>query len=399
MIKHRHVGMGSIGVALMLAAGQAIVVRGALGSEESLASEEPLSQREAASASVQPQEQQPAATPGSGYVWRKLNTEAYRGKQDDIFFVDPQRGWYVNGIGRIYKTTDGGTNWSLALEKKGTYFRCIGFLDENRGFAGNIGLDYFPNVTDPTPLYGTTDGGATWNPVTIGGDKVTGMCALEVVREPFINAGTLDSKIKLVGVGRVGGPAVFVWSDDQGATWTAKDISEHAGMAMDVHFFDRQHGIIAAATVPQVEQSQAMILRTEDGGQTWVEAYRGSRTYELTWKISFPTRQVGYVTVQSYNPDPAASKRYVAKTVDGGKTWTEIPLVDDAKVRQFGVAFLDEKTGWVGAVPGGFETTDGGASWRRVEMGAAVNKIRLLKSGEDWTGYAIGVNVFKLGKP
>lgn len=75
------------------------------------------------------------------YVWKKLETEAYRGKQDDIYFVSPQVGWYVNGSGKIFKTSDGGVTWELKLHKPGTYFRCLMFVDERLGFAGNIGPD------------------------------------------------------------------------------------------------------------------------------------------------------------------------------------------------------------------------------------------------------------------
>ncbi len=82
----------------------------------------------------------------------------------------------------------------------------------------------------------------------------------------------------------------------------------------------------------------------------------------------------------------------VAKTVDGGNTWTELPLTRDFAVREFGVAFLDEQVGWVGATTTGFETRDGGKTWAPVNMGKAVNKIRLL----DGTGYAIGTDVYKL---
>jgi len=37
-----------------------------------------------------------------------------------------------------------------------------------------------------------------------------------------------------------------------------------------------------------------------------------------------------------------------------GKTWTEIPWSSDPKVRQFGVAFIDENRGWGDATPAGF---------------------------------------------
>jgi photosystem II stability/assembly factor-like uncharacterized protein len=93
------------------------------------------------------------------------------------------------------------------------------------------------------------------------------------------------------------------------------------------------------------------------------------------------------------------TERFVAKTIDGGQTWMEIPLVDDAKVREFGVAFLDRNTGGGGAMPNGFQTTDGGKTWQTVEMGNAVNKIRLLKTDSKQVGYAIGVNVHRIDIP
>lgn len=383
--------MLALGVAVL--AGGVMVHAGIASRPGSAGHPESLAARESASALVA---RDGPIAPAGDFVWTKLPAEPYRGKQDDIFFLSPTTGWYVNGLGRIYATTDAGNTWTKRFEQPGTYFRCIAFLDEQRGFAGNIGTDYFPGVTDTHPLYATTDGGATWNIVPTDGDPLSGLCALEVVREPFINAGVLDHKTLLVGVGRVGGPAVFVRSDDEGKTWNASDLAQHAGMALDVHFFDRQNGILAAATNPRVEESNALILRTEDGGTTWTEVYRSQRPFELTWKISFPTRDVGYVTIQSYNPDPAASARFIAKTTDGGKTWTELPLVDDAKVRTFGIGFTDEMTGWVGAMPGGFFTKDGGATWTPADMGPAVNKIRTLKTDTGWTGYAIGVEVRRL---
>src|SRR5271163_2663472 len=76
--------------------------------------------------------------------WVKLETEGGAGKQDDIFFVDSERGWYVNGLGNIWKTKDAGRSWKRVVHRKGTYFRCLGFVDPDHGLAGNVGPGYFP---------------------------------------------------------------------------------------------------------------------------------------------------------------------------------------------------------------------------------------------------------------
>lgn len=340
---------------------------------------------------------QPAAiirnyeAPAGPYSWAKLATEPYRGKQDDIYFINPQTGWYVNGSGKIFKTTDGGATWALKLHQPGTYFRTIAFVDERRGFAGNIGTEYYPNVTDTIPLYETGDGGDTWTPVTtISGPAVKGLCAIDIVRS--------GDKTRITAAGRVGGPALMMVSEDGGGTWTSSTLADVAGPILDVHFFDLKNGILCSGTDARTEKSNALILLTGDGGKTWTKQYQSSRPFEITWKASFPTRNVGYVTIQNYNPDNSVTSRYVAKTIDGGVTWSEVKLVDDFAVREFGVGFIDATTGWVGTTTSGFETTDGGLTWNRVELGKAVNKIRLLRTPSGFVGYAIGVEVHKLDR-
>lgn len=318
-------------------------------------------------------------------AWMKLDTEPFKGKQDDIFFIDANLGWYVNGSGKIYKTTSGGATWVKKLDKPGTYFRCIAFLDAKRGFAGNIGPDYYPNVSDATPLYETRDGGETWTAVTkITGPAVKGLCAIWV-RGKHVYA-----------AGRVGGPAFLMTSRDGGESWTSSDLGGSTAAIYDVLFFDDKNGLLCGATDTNTANANALILMTSDGGRTWTKRYQSSRPYEITWKAAFPTRNTGYVTIQNYNPDQSASQRYVAKTTDGGATWSELPLADDHAVREFGIGFADEKTGWVGATTTGFETRDGGATWTRVEMGKAVNKIRVLETPRGFVAYAIGTEVHKL---
>ena len=345
--------------------------------------------------------QQPDGTPDEGLrTWQRVPTEAYPGKQDDIFFVNERVGWYGNGAGKVFRTTDGGDTWTKAWEKPGTFVRCLAFVDEKVGVLGNVGPGYFPGVTDPVPVYRTEDGGSTWTPVAaIEGAPVVGLCAFDIVEVPFINAGKLDRRPRIVGVGRVGGPAAYIWSDDLGKSWKQGKLPDIGAMAFDVRFLDEKRGFIASATDADVSKANALILATADGGTTWTEVYRSTRPWEITWKLAFPTEGTGYCTIQSYDQDPAVSKRYVAKTVDGGRTWYELELADDPRVREFGIAFLDETTGWVGAMPHGFMTVDGGTSWHRADIGNAVNKIRLLRSGTGVTGFAIGTEVRRMRRP
>lgn len=328
--------------------------------------------------------------------WRKLNTERYPGKQDDIAFINENEGWYVNGYGNIYHTNDGGENWEKQLEKKGTFFRCIAFVDSLNGFAGTVGTDYFLNVTDTIPLYRTTDGGKTWNPVSYEGPYVKGLCAIDIVKEQFINHGKTDYKVHIYAVGRVGSPANMMVSYDGGLTWKSNSMDKDCEMLFDIKMFDKQTGFACAATDEALEKSNALILKTNDGGKTWKKVYQSKRPFETTWKVSFPTEKVGYVTIQSYNPDPSAIQQRVAKTTDGGETWQEINLVEDASAREFGVGFIDENHGFVGTMNNSYETKDGGKTWSTVDLGRACNKIRIYKdtNGKVY-GYAIGVDVMK----
>lgn len=331
------------------------------------------------------------------FHWEKLSTVPYPGKQDDIYFVDSMTGWYVNGYGTLYHTRDGGKEWTPQWTQQGSFFRTLAFIDKQVGFIGTVGTDYFPNVQDTIPLYRTRDGGLSWTPVSYQGPYVKGLCAIDVVQESYINHGVLDYKYHLYAVGRVGSPANLMISHDGGEHWVSKPLPEVAQMAFDIVMLDTRVGFIAAATHQDISRSKALILKTTDGGDTWKPVYQSNRSFETTWKISFPSDMVGYVTVQSYNPNPAIAQQRIAKTLDGGETWIELPLVEDATARQFGIGFINALHGFVGTMHSGYETRDGGQTWTKIDLGRACNKIRILRDDAQRVyGYAIGVEVFKL---
>jgi photosystem II stability/assembly factor-like uncharacterized protein len=328
--------------------------------------------------------------------WQKLPTEPFKGKQDDISFVDPDHGWYGNGQGKLYRTTNGGAAWEKIWDQPGTFIRAVGFVDQKNGFLGNVGTDYYPGVTDKNPLYRTRDGGVTWDAVTAPGiEKVAGICGIDILPVRRIFQGEMVTTHIITAAGRVGGPAMMLRSDDSGETWRVIDLRAHAGMILDVKFVDAKTGFVCASGVSAEGDGDALILMTRDAGATWGPVWRSKRKQENCWKMCWPSKRVGYATVQSYD-ETAGTRRVVIKTVDGGKSWRELPLVDEAGVREFGIGFVDEKRGWVGTVKIGYETRDGGKSWSPVTMGKAVNKIRVTRGPGFARVFAIGVEVHRL---
>src|SRR4051812_41740233 len=91
--------------------------------------------------------------------WRRTNAPTASSRTDDIWFLDPNRGWAVNSNGHILHTEDGGTTWQRQFSAgAAVYLRCIAFVDELRGWVGTVSAAH--------RLFRTTDGGASWSEAT-----------------------------------------------------------------------------------------------------------------------------------------------------------------------------------------------------------------------------------------
>jgi photosystem II stability/assembly factor-like uncharacterized protein len=327
--------------------------------------------------------------PPAAPQWRTLATDAYSKKRDDIVFVDARTGFYGTGKGNLYRTQDGGQSWQLIWSKPGTFIRSLGFIDTGHGFLGNLGAG-IANATDETPLYETKDGGVTWEPAKIGAD-IPGVCSIDVLKSRSIHEGDVSERYYIHAAGRANGPAKLLRSEDGGQTWTLINLSERAGMILDVKFFDPNTGFVFAATSGDLAQSNALILKTNDGGRTWRQVYRSSRLNEIIWKASFANNKVGYATVQ--NDDPTNAQQRIVKTVDGGEHWSELSLIANKDAEELGIGFVSTEKGWVGTAIGGFETNDGGSSWRPSILAPKANKIRVRAADGTPMIYAIGSEV------
>jgi len=330
--------------------------------------------------------------------WRTFATEAYRGKRDSVSFVDADHGWYGTGAGDLFATKDGGARWEKVASRPGTFVRAVGFVDRDNGFIGNVGTDYYPGVTDETPLYRTRDGGRTWAAVNTGAATIKGVCAIDILTAKRIYQGKLQPRTVIHAAGRVGGPTGMLRSTDGGESWQVIDMRTHAGMILDVKFFDENTGLVFAATHPDAAQAEGLVLRTTDGGKTWSEVYRSGRKLELIWKASFPEGgDTGYATVQSY--DSERTTQLVIRSDDKGKTWREIEMAQDKTARQFGIGFVSKDVGFVGTAAGGFATKDGGKTWERAPIAPAANKFQAVPLGKGMRLFAIGTQVQAIDLP
>ena len=95
----------------------------------------------------------------------------------------------------------------------------------------------------------------------------------------------------------------------------------------------------------------------------------------------------------SYVPNLPA--RFIAKTVDGGKTWADLPFTNNGN-KAFGIGFLDENIGWVGCDNSLYETQDGGQNWTVKNVGQYINKIRVLKTPEKNLAFGIGTRIWRM---
>jgi photosystem II stability/assembly factor-like uncharacterized protein len=331
---------------------------------------------------------------GTEAGWSTLPTDNYPKKRDDIVFLNATTGFYGTGAGRLFRSQDGGRSWQLAWEHAGTFIRSLGFVDEKVGFLGNLGVG-LGKVTDATPLYRSDDGGSSWQPVDLRGVALAGVCAIDIVKARAIFEGKLEDRVVIHAAGRANGPAQLIRSENGGRDWRMIDLSDRAGMILDVKFLDPDKGLVFAGTSSDVAKSNALILATTDGGRSWKEVYRSGRPQEIIWKAAFPSALVGFATIQ--NNDPDNSQQHLLKTTDGGAHWTELPLVRQGGLEEFGIGFVDARHGWIGTSLGGFETRDGGSTWQPSDLARSANKIRTRAVDGTPLVYAIGSAVQMYG--
>jgi photosystem II stability/assembly factor-like uncharacterized protein len=133
-----------------------------------------------------------------------------------------------------------------------------------------------------------------------------------------------------------------------------------------------------------------LLIRTQDAGKTWSTLPR--MTSSPICCIQFPSPDTGYAAAGEFvEGDPVPFKGILLKTMDGGRTWKELP---NSRASWYtGILFLDAGYGlYIGYRFGGHigYSTNGGESF--TELGAPIFRPYAIQALSDQVIYIAGMN-------
>ena len=266
-------------------------------------------------------------TTDGGAMWQKISPP---GSADadfrDLEALSEREVWALSSgegrLSRLYRTSDGGANWTLArVNQPEGFWDAIAFWDANHGILlGDPVNGRFTILT-------TGDGGGTWKQQE-GPKAEKGEAAFAASGTALATRGAREAWF---GSGGPGGGRVF-HTEDGGATWSAvrtplRPASEGAGI-FSLAFATATRGIAVGGDYTKPAESTGNILITQDGGKRW-EAPPGSPG---GYRSAVAHASGFWITVGTSGSDVSR---------DDGKTWRAF---DTAAYNA--VSFTADGAGW-----------------------------------------------------
>lgn len=208
----------------------------------------------------------------------------------DLFMFDAQQGWAVGEMGTVIHTADGGKTWVSQLEPQDAIYSNVFFINPQQGWiVGEFGT-----------ILHTADGGATWQPQE----------------------------------------CKDIEPNEEAANWGVQKPALYG-----IYFADAQQGWIVGM--------DGVILKTDDGGQSWKKTVSGT------------DKPVYSLMVRGSQGWAVGNKGVYLTSSDGGTTWAEQNDVLKTKFWLRNVAFGDDRNGLVVGARGTIaKTDDSGKTWK-----------------------------------
>jgi photosystem II stability/assembly factor-like uncharacterized protein len=234
-------------------------------------------------------------TINGGMTWSLANGGLPTNKDFySIFAINANTCWIGTDVGTIYRTTNGGTNWTQVVlpPPTTTYINAIHFFDVQKGFV--LGD---PNATGDWRYYVTTNGGNNWtfmNTIPSGGIGEAGWnnsyCALDTGHIWF---GTSFAKVY-----RGSFMGNFSWSSTLGTP-----------NVFGLSFFNSSYGLA-------VEQNN--LIKSTNGGVNWEFGNFTPTGGPSAIKVFNINSGLGWICTRS-----SSSPGKIYRTSNAGVNWTE----------------------------------------------------------------------------
>lgn len=331
-----------------------------------------------------------------GKTWLAIANTGIRTSARRIRFTTKTVGWMVGDMfysqtGMIRKTTDGGFTWTVQDSTLNYPYHDVCVIDSLQVIAiGQKGWIKY-----------TTNGGKMWsnsgtnnyddyNGLTVvgsrvwlagGSDKnaflaindVDELWRLWKVKSSFFTLSNLTAmEFEDDSVGWLAGESGALFkTTNQGKTWNYIPLFS---MNLTSLFSPKKNTLFAGS-------DNGDVLRTTDGGKIW-NITRTGDYYNIHF-FQFATPMKGWL---------GRSSAQLMKTIDGGLTWVE----DSLMARQ--ILFVDSLHGWLleplpvllsrdlsgTSIGRFFRTTNGGTSWEMLPSPRIIRKLFFLSSTKGW---------------
>jgi len=187
------------------------------------------------------------------------------------------------------------------------------------------GSDLYKYEIKDQKLAVTFNGGEKWSavPVDIGNLSLDDKDKTTLLDKSYQIG--LEKTAFLYGGNTISGkniPLTIIYTNDKGSNWTSALIADITGVTFYyVKFINDKEGFVVVAYNKKDAQETTMIMKTVDGGESWVKVGSG-QINNIVNGVSFIDAKIGYIGYDYMN----GMESNLYRTTDGGVTFTPVIL-------------------------------------------------------------------------